>query len=148
MLKSLEKEIQLIKRHRYQFLLLIPRNVNSTKLCDAVSQLGIPMVNVSLTLARQMKQIPAGRRPRRVKDELMNAMDCQKQETVFLRRINYLFDEELKQDPLGLIQAISGNKTILVEWPGEVDHGVLRYGTPDHPEYYERDDYQAHIIEL
>lgn len=53
-----------------------------------------------------------------------------------------LFNPELKQDPLRLLQRVSRDRTIVASWLGEVDDRHLTYASPEHPEFrrYSSDD--------
>jgi hypothetical protein len=61
---------------------------------------------------------------------------------VVLDNLEILFDRELKQDPLRLLQGISRNRSVVASWNGIVDSGRLLYAEPGHPEYrcYEQVD--------
>ncbi len=54
-----------------------------------------------------------------------------------LDNLELLFDVELKQDPLRLLQHISRNRNVVAAWNGHVDGGKLTYAEPGHPEYRE-----------
>ncbi|MFD1780548.1 BREX-3 system P-loop-containing protein BrxF [Fredinandcohnia salidurans] len=147
-IERLNEEILAIRRQRYQFLLLKYQQSNEKELHDGIGKMGIPSINVNKELAIRLKDVPVSRRKRVVKDELQNLINELDNEVILLSRIHYLFDEELKQNPIGLIEYISGNKVILIDWPGEVAKGSIKYGTPDHPEYFEADGFEEHIIHI
>jgi hypothetical protein len=56
-------------------------------------------------------------------------------ETVFLDNIELLFDEELKVDPLRLLQSLSRNITVVAAWNGDTVNGSVTYAEVNHPEY-------------
>lgn len=144
----LNAEIQSMRRQRYQFLLIDCQQNSLNDLYNVIDQLGIPSININTVLASRLRDVPISRRMRVVKDELQSIVNQCDNDVIFFNRIHYLFDEELKQDPIGLIEYISGNKVILVSWPGEMENGLIRYGTPDHPEYFEVDGYEDHIVQF
>ena len=144
----LKEEIDSIRRQRYQFLLIDSEISKKINLQNIIKQLKLPSINVNMELASRLRNIPASRRSRVVKNELQSIVNEYDDDVIFLNRIQYLFDEELKQDPLGLIEYISGNKVILVNWPGEIRKEIIKYGTQDHPEYFESEEYKGHIIKL
>ncbi|HZJ90162.1 MAG TPA: BREX-3 system P-loop-containing protein BrxF, partial [Oscillospiraceae bacterium] len=54
---------------------------------------------------------------------------------VFLDNTEILFDVELKQDPLRLLQGLSRNLTVVASWNGTFEKDKLTYAEPGHPEY-------------
>jgi hypothetical protein len=59
---------------------------------------------------------------------------------VLLDNLEILFDLHLKQNPLGCLQGLSRNRTIVAAWNGtiagaEPPLATLIYATPGHPEY-------------
>ncbi|MGE4345465.1 MAG: BREX-3 system P-loop-containing protein BrxF [Geoalkalibacter sp.] len=56
-------------------------------------------------------------------------------ELVLLDNIENLFDVHLEQDPLRLLQGLSGNKTVVAAWNGPIADGHMTYAVPGHPEY-------------
>lgn len=147
-IERLNEEILAIRRQRYQFLLLKYQQSNKKELHNGIAKMGIPSINVNKELAIRLKDVPVSRRQRVVKDELQHITNRFDNDVIFLSRVHYLLDEELKQNPVGLFEYISGNKVILIDWPGEVVKGSIKYGTPDHPEYFEADGFEDHIIHI
>lgn len=147
-IERLNEEIQSIRRQRYQYLLIKYQQSNENELHKEIEKMGFPSINVNKELALRLKDVPVPRRQRVVKDELQKLINDYDTDVILLSRIHYLFDEELKQNPIGLFEYISGNKVILIDWPGEVSKGFIRYGTHDHPEYFEADGFEDHIIHV
>jgi len=56
-------------------------------------------------------------------------------ELILLDNIEVIFEVELKQDPLRLLQGLSRNRTVVAAWNGNINNGFLSYAAPDHPEY-------------
>lgn len=54
---------------------------------------------------------------------------------VLLDNIEILFDVQLKQDPLRLLQQLARNRTIVAAWNGAVENDKLIYAEPGRPEY-------------
>lgn len=144
----LYQEIEGVKRQRHQYLLLYLQKYTQNDLKVSIDALEIPKLNVNAELAKRMSNIPTHRRPRAVRDELNAIVNSVNGDILFLERIQYLFDSELKQDPIGLIEYISGNRVVLVQWPGELRGDKIVYGTPGHPEYYEREGLRSHLVIL
>lgn len=137
--------IEEIKGQRHQFLLLSFQTNNESKLFAVLQEIGATTVNLNLLLANKISKLPISKRKRAVKDVLREAMNGVQSDIVFFDRIEYLFDEELNQDPLRLFEYLSGNKVLLIRWPGDISGNRLVYATPDHPEYYQIDGYQDHL---
>lgn len=146
LLEQLETNIEAIKGQRYQFLLLCFEANNESKFIDVLKEIGATTFNVNLLLSNKLKELPISKRKRAVKDIIREALNEVEDEIVFFERIEYLFDEELNQDPLKLFEYLSGNKVLLIKWPGNMSGNGLSYATPDHPEYYQVDGYQDHLV--
>lgn len=146
LLKQLERNIEAIKGQRHQFLLLSFQTNNESIIIEALKEVGATTFNVNLLLANKLKDLPISKRKRAVKDILREALNEVNDEIVYFERIEYLFDEELNQDPLKLFEYLSGNKVLLIKWPGDMNGNRLSYATPDHPEYYQVDGYQDHLV--
>jgi len=67
---------------------------------------------------------------------------------ILLDNLEILFDKDLKQDPLMLLQGASRNITIIASWNGLWTQRRLTFAIPGHPEYRIYDKIDAQIIEL
>lgn len=67
-------------------------------------------------------------------------------ETVLIDNIEMLFQPDLKQDPLRLLQSLSRNRTIVVAWRGAKLGSSLTYAAPNHPEFRCFEEPQALIV--
>ncbi|GAB7386954.1 BREX-3 system P-loop-containing protein BrxF [Bacillaceae bacterium] len=135
------------QRHK---LLFIVEN-NAPDLDEILARLKaerIPIVNVNLVLADQLRRISAKDRPFAVKQILRQYLDRLAAEIVCFRHIEYLFDPELSQDPVRLFESLSGNRILIVIWPGQGDGGILRYASPEHPEFYQNGEYAYGIYPI
>ncbi|MBF0234070.1 MAG: BREX-3 system P-loop-containing protein BrxF [Desulfamplus sp.] len=65
---------------------------------------------------------------------------------IFLDNIEILFDKDLKQDPLRLLQNLSRNRLIIASWNGRYQGKKLIYAEPDHPEYRLYDSIETVIV--
>jgi len=146
--EQLKSHIASIKGQRHQFLLLNTQINTELSIIVAIKQLGATPINVSLLLANKLKMLPSSKRQRAVKNILIEAINEVESEIVYFERIQYLFDQELNQEPMKLFEYLSGNKVLVVKWPGEISIDGLRYATPDHPEYYRAEGYQEHIVSI
>ena len=100
----------------------------TTALQDVQDRTGAPLLNVNLELSRQMLDLTARQRtlqlPRIFREIVGNGDD----EMILLDNTEVIFDVELKQDPLRLLQGLSRNKTVVANRKTAfilVDRGVF-----------------------
>lgn len=106
-----------------------------TSVLRAVAEkLGVEVINVNLELSTAMLEMTVKQRAVRLPALLEQTVE-KAQTTVILDNIEILFDKELKQDPLRLLQGISRNRSVLASWNGTMDRGKLIYAKSDHPEH-------------
>lgn len=144
----ISREIEQIKGQRYQLLIIPERKVNKPEILGCLKQLNIPILNLSLILAEQLKSVPEQKRPREVSSTLRQVIHRYDTDVICFEKIEYLFDPELKQDPLRLLESLSGNKVLIVLWPGDVQDNTLTYATPEHPEFYQKQGYEQYIMRI
>jgi hypothetical protein len=95
---------------------------------------GFRRVNVGLELAQALLDLSErerARRAQRVLEELVGNPGP----VVLLDNIEILFEVTLRLDPLGCLQSLARNRTIVAAWNGEVSEGHLTYAAPGHPEF-------------
>ena len=144
---ALAVEASRSKRNKMLFV-VVSRN-SQEELQGAIERMEIPTLNVGLLLSEQLRVLPPERRPFEVGRILMSLIVRENKDVIFLDHIEYLFDTELKQNPVRLFENLSGNKTLVIHWPGTLENGSLTYATPEHPEYYQSDNsYSSYIIEI
>ena len=123
----------------YNQLLLVvaPIGTGKSDALAAVSEhTAAPLVNVGLELSRRMLEFTAHQRPLQVRpllDQLVEAAGGS--DIVLLDRIELLFQPDLQQDPLRLLQGLSRDRTVVAAWTGTLDGGTLHYAVPGHPEH-------------
>lgn len=145
-LELLSAEITSLNSQRYKLLFIILKNTKPQTLIDDLNRAHIPAVHIGLYLSEQLRLIPSDKRPYDVAKWFRKAVNEQKNDIVCIHNIEYLFDPELKQNPVKLLESQSGNTILLVVWPGKAERGVLYYGTPEHPEYYQNSEYGNSIL--
>jgi len=91
-------------------------------------------ININLRLSKELLELTEKQRQLKLSEILAQAVNCNGNK-VFLDNIEILFDVELKQDPLRLLQGLSRNLTIVSSWNGTFDKGKLTYAEPSHREY-------------
>lgn len=107
----------------------------TTALQDVQNRTDAPLVNVNFELSRRMLELTERQRvlqlPRLLQEIISNSVD----ETILLDNIEVIFDINLQQDPLRLLQGLSRNKTVVASWNGTIVDDYLTYAAPGHPEY-------------
>jgi hypothetical protein len=143
---TLRSEIANFRNRRHKLLFIIPNNSNKQLCINDIRNDKIPLINFSLYLADKLRLISPDKRPYEVATWLRKSINEQQNEIVCIHNIEYLFDPELKQNPVKLLEAHSGNTVLLVIWPGKAENGMLYYATPEHPEYYQNSEYSNSIM--
>ncbi len=123
----------------YHRLVLVAGSAGAGK-SDALTAVSahtaVPVVNVGLELSRRMLEFAAHERARQVRPLLEQLVAvAEGRDIVLLDHIELLFDADLHQDPLRLLQGLSRDRTVVAAWTGALDNGTLRYAVPGHPEH-------------
>lgn len=122
----------------YHRLLLVVAPVGSgkTSALQAVAErISVPLVNVNLELSRLMLELTERQRSLRLPELLRGVVERYEGDAVLLDNTEVLFDGDLKQDPLRLLQSLARNRTLVATWNGAIIDHSLVYAAPDHPEY-------------
>ncbi|GIU85384.1 MAG: hypothetical protein KatS3mg008_2159 [Acidimicrobiales bacterium] len=116
-------------RGLYHRLILVVGPVGSGKtsaLQKVSASTSAPLVNVNLELSRRMLDLTERQRALQLPRLLDEIVGEAAGELVLLDNIELLFDVQLKQDPLRLLQKLSRNKTVMAAFHHEYpDHGLL-----------------------
>lgn len=121
----------------YHSLVLLVGETGSGKtgvLRDVADNLGVELININLALSAELLELTAKQRALRL-PEILNQIVDKAQSTVVLDNLEILFDKDLKQDPLRLLQGISRNRLVVASWNGTTAVGKLMYAETGHPEY-------------
>lgn len=128
----------------YERLVLIvgpPGSGKSSVLRDAADERHWPVTSLGLELAERMLEVPVQQRPARALDTISAILDELNSDVACLDNIELLFEPSLQLDPLGLLQSLSRQKTLVVAWPGGIvgdeDSPRLVHAERPHPEYRE-----------
>ncbi len=105
------------------------------------------LINLNLELSRQLLDVLPRRRPMHVQRSIDDIVS-DSQVIVILDNIEILFDTDLKQDPLRLLQGLSRNRTVVASWSGTYSGVRLVHAEPDHPEYRVYDAVDALIVNM
>ncbi|RAV19675.1 BREX-3 system P-loop-containing protein BrxF [Paenibacillus contaminans] len=149
-LERLRAEMAGVRSRRYKLLFLLPETASASAIAGEMEREGIAAINVSLLLSDKLRHVAPDKRPyevaKHVKQAINGHINEYKADVVCLYHIEYLFDLELKQNPIKLLEALSGNIVLLVAWPGGAEQGVLYYADPEHPEYDSNGEYGSCIL--
>lgn len=132
----------------YHRLVLLVGETGSGKtavLQDIAKEFGSSVINVNLALAGELLELTARQRSLRLPGILDQIVD-QVQSPVILDNLEILFDMDLQQDPLRLLQSLSRNRAVVASWNGSISFGKLLYAETGHPEYRSYDSVDALIV--
>jgi hypothetical protein len=137
----------------YHRLVLLVGETGSGKtgiLRDIAEEFGVSVVNVNLALSGELLELTAKQRSLRlpgILDQIANEAQADEAHgCVVLDNLEILFDKDLKQDPLRLLQGLSRNRAVVASWNGTMVSGRLLYAEPGHPEYRSYDSVDALIV--
>ncbi len=132
----------------YHRLVLLVGETGSGKtgvLRDVAEAFGTSVINVNLALSTEMLELTAKQRALRLPEILEQIMNKAKPPLV-LDNIEILFDKDLQQDPLRLLQGLSRNRAVMASWNGTMADGRLVYAEAGHPEHRRYDSVDALIV--
>ncbi|HDL84749.1 MAG TPA: BREX-3 system P-loop-containing protein BrxF [Candidatus Acetothermia bacterium] len=121
----------------YHRLVLLVGDAGSGKtsvLRDVAKDFGTEVINVNLALSSELLELTSKQRALRLPGILDQVIDNVPSPMV-LDNLEILFDKDLKQDPLRLLQGISRNRSVVASWNGKTTEGKLNYAEAGHPEY-------------
>lgn len=96
---------------------------------------GWPRVNVNLQLSEKLLELTQKQRAVRVAGLFEELVRDTASEVVLLDNLELLFEPELAQDPLRLLQTLSRHRVVVASWPGSLEGQALTYAEPSHREY-------------
>jgi DNA polymerase III delta prime subunit len=134
----------------YHRLVLLVGETGSGKTAvfrDVAEEFGSSVINVNLALSSELLELTAKQRSLQLPGILDQIAD-RAQSPVMLDNVEILFDKDLKQDPLRLLQGISRNRTVVASWNGTMTSGRLLYAEPGHPEYRSYDSVDTLIVDM
>ena len=132
----------------YHRLVLLVGETGSGKtgvLRDVAEELGTSVININLAIAGELLELTAKQQSLRLPD-ILDRIAVRDHSPVVLDNLEILFDKDLKQDPLRLLQSLSRNRTVLASWNGLVNCGRLLYAEAGHPEYRSYESIDALIV--
>ena len=111
----------------YRLILLVGMPEGLKTSAETVAkEMNVAAVNVNLELSKQLLHKTSRQR----KLGLVKAMQeiIGESEPVLLEHVDILFDVDLEQNPLSLLESLSRNKTIVVFLNGQINDKKLDYG--------------------
>jgi hypothetical protein len=96
---------------------------------------GAPLINVNMELSKRMLDLTERQRCLQIARLLDEIVKEAASEVVLLDNLEILFNVDLQQDPLRLLQGMSRNRTVVATWNGSIENNRLIYAAPEHPEY-------------
>lgn len=146
---KIKRSIQAAKGLYHRLVLLVGESGSgkTNVLRDIAEEFGAPVINVNLALSGELLELTTKQRSLRLPG-ILNQVADQIQSPVILDNLEILFDKDLQQDPLRLLQSISRNRTLVASWNGSINSGRLLYAEPGHPEYRSYDTVDALIVSM
>lgn len=133
--------------HRLVLLVGLNGSGKTSILQNIATNLETTVININLELSSKLLELTAKQRSLQL-PELLGQIICKIQSPVILDNLEILFDQNLKQDPLRLLQSISRNQTIIASWNGTFTGGKLVYAEVGHPEYRSYDSVDVLIVNI
>ncbi|MDD2467142.1 MAG: BREX-3 system P-loop-containing protein BrxF [Desulfobulbus sp.] len=116
-------------------------------LVDVANDFGTEIININLALSSVLLELTAKQRSLRL-PEILDQITDKTSSPVVLDNLEILFDKDLKQDPLRLLQGISRNHAVVASWNGTFTGGRLLYAESGHPEYRRYESVDALIVKM
>ena len=132
----------------YHRLVLLVGETGSGKtglLLDFAKDFATSVVNVNLALSNELLEQTAKQRALRLPG-ILDEITGKAPSPLVLDNLEILFDKDLQQDPLRLLQSISRNRAVVASWNGNIKSGKLLYAEIGHPEYRSYDSVDALIV--
>ncbi|MGI2259412.1 BREX-3 system P-loop-containing protein BrxF [Shewanella sp. GXUN23E] len=133
----LEEQAKQLALQSQQLLILVGICEHELKLLDKIQQL-----SVSSLLCEKLLPLSNAGRVEDIECVLEQTITCHTDSLLLLDRIHVLFEPSLELDVLRCLKALSRQRLLIVNWPGEYDGKVLsfsRHGKPDHFDCLEAD---------
>jgi len=148
-LQTILSSLETAKNLYHKLVLAVgPSGSGKTEILKQIAaQENTSVINVNLEISSKLLELTGKQRKTKLQT-LFNDIVDGAQSPVILDNLEILFDMELEQDPLRLLQHASRNKLILASWNGILQDKKLIYAEITHPEYrvYEASDTVAIAI--
>ena len=134
----------------YHRLVLLVGETGSGKtkvLREFAEEIGAEVININLLLSAELLGFSEKQRMLHL-PEILDKIVGKGQVTVVLDNIEILFDQQLQQDPLKLLQLISRNRSVIAAWNGKTEQSRLTYAETGHPEYRQYDAKELLLVRM
>ncbi|OGQ88896.1 MAG: AAA family ATPase [Deltaproteobacteria bacterium RIFOXYD12_FULL_56_24] len=134
----------------YHRLVLLVGETGSGKtgvLRDVAEDFDTSVININLALSSELLELTAKQRSLHL-PRILGQIVNKAQSPVVLDNLEILFDTDLQQDPLRLLQGISRNRAVVASWNGIFAGARLLYAEAGHPEYRSYDSVDALIVSM
>ncbi len=139
--------IENAKESYHRLILLVGENTEHDSLAREISQgINAEIINVNLALSKHLLSQTVRQRKLYLSKSMNEILPGNR--SILLDRIEILFDVELGQDPLRLLESLSRNQTVVAFWNGQVKNNKLIYAEQGHKEYRTYDTQDLSIIEI
>lgn len=134
----------------YRLVLVVgPARSGKTRvLQEAGRRLSAPILNLNLKLSERLLDLSPQQRALRAGEIVEEIVQPSTSTPTLVDNIEILFDPQLQQDPLKLLQMLSRRGTLVAAWPGMMDGDTLVYAEPGHPEHKRYQHPDAAIVQL
>ncbi|SFA83174.1 hypothetical protein SAMN04488072_102181 [Lentibacillus halodurans] len=144
-MQAINRELTNIQLKRHQLIFLVTEQFKKDIKCVSES-LEVPYVNVNYELSEVLKDLPLKKRPRQVSEFLTKIVRNKNADTLVIDNIEILFDPQLQQNPVLLLENISRNVTLIVGWKGHYSGRKLVYSEPEYYDYFTHENTEGIII--
>jgi predicted AAA+ superfamily ATPase len=146
--KRISKKVEDAGALYYRLVLIVgpPRSGKTTALRHLSDERSWPLLNVNLLLSQSLLELTPQQRALNVNRFLDQIAKEYQGDVIILDNIEVLFNPELQQDPLRLLQRLSRNRTVIAAWAGEQVGDSLTYASPSHPEFKKYDNPDAVVV--
>jgi len=144
-MQAINQELTNIELRRHQLIFLV-RDQFRKDIKYVSESLEIPYININYELSKMLKDLPVKKRPRKVSEFLTLIIRDKNADMLVLDHIEILFDPQLQQNPVLLLENISRNVTLIVRWKGHCSGRKLVYSEPENDDYFTHDDTEGMII--
>jgi type II secretory pathway predicted ATPase ExeA len=125
---KIKRSMQAAEELYYRLVLLVGE-IGSGKtvvLRDMADDLGTSVININLELSSKLIEMTARQRSLML-PKILDQIADKAQLPVVMDNLEIMFDKNLNQDPLRLLQGISRNHTVVASWNGTYNGKKLLY---------------------
>lgn len=146
-LETIRRSVQAAENEYYCLVLLVGETGSgkTSTLRAFAEESGSSVININMELSRELLGLTTKQRPLRLPD-ILDSIAKKTSPPIVLDNTEILFDRDLKQDPLRLLQSMSRNRVVMASWNGSLKAGRLMYAEPGHSEYRSYDAVDALIV--